>query len=262
MDTRPIGVFDSGLGGLTVVKEIINLLPNEDIIYFGDTGRVPYGNRGRDTIIGYVKQDISFLQSFDIKAVVVACGTASSVALPAIKDNYNISILGVVEPTAQFAAQATKNNRIGILGTTATINSGVYQKLLANYDIYTKACPLFVPLVENGYASSDAARIIADDYLKELKENDVDTIILGCTHYPLLAPVIRDIMGDGVTLVNGGVPTANSLKKLLESHGGLNENGGNHRYFVSDMTAEFTALAETFLQEKGTDIKKIDINEY
>ncbi len=262
MDTRPIGVFDSGLGGLTVVKELKKELPNENIIYFGDTGRVPYGSRGTDTIIRYVKQDISFLKTFDIKAIVVACGTASAVALPVIKDNYDLSILGVVEPTAAYAKAVTKNKKIGILGTNATISSGVYQRLLTGYEIYTKACPLFVPLVENGYAEAEAARLIAADYLSEMKENNVDTIILGCTHYPLLYKAISDIMGEGVTLINSGVPTAKELKRILAETDSLNLSGGKYQYYVSDMTEEFTALAETFLETKGTEIKKVDIYKY
>lgn len=262
MDNRPIGVFDSGLGGLTVVKELKKELPNENIIYFGDTGRVPYGSRGKDTIINYVKQDINFLKSFDIKAIVVACGTASAVALPIVKDNYDISIMGVVEPTASFAKQVTKNKKIGILGTNATIKSGVYQKLLEGYEIYTKACPLFVPLVENGYAESEAARLIAQDYLAEMKEKGVDTIILGCTHYPLLTKVISDIMGSEVNLINSGVPTAKYLKEQLEKADSSGEGKGQYQYYVSDMTDEFTTLAHTFLGTKDTDIKKIDIGEY
>jgi len=262
MDTRPIGVFDSGMGGLTVVKELMRMLPDECIIYFGDTGRVPYGNRGKDTIISYVRQDISFLKSFDIKAIVVACGTASSVALPAVSKDYDIPVIGVVEPTANYAKTVTKNGKIGILGTAATIGSGVYQTLLSEYEIHTMACPLFVPLVENGYAQSEAARLIAQDYLEPLKKNGVDTIILGCTHYPLLAPVIKSIMGDEVTLINSGIPTAAYIKGMLEKSGRLSDGPVQHRYYVSDMTEEFTALAGTFLETRNPDIKKIDINKY
>lgn len=262
MDSRPIGVFDSGMGGLTVVKELIKMLPNESIIYFGDTGRVPYGNRGKDTIISYVKQDINFLKSFDIKAIVVACGTASSVALPVVSGDYDIPLVGVVEPTANYAKTVTKNGKIGILGTAATVNSGVYQKLLSEYETFSAACPLFVPLVENGYAQSEAACLIAQDYLTPLKQNGVDTIILGCTHYPLLAPVIKSIMGEGVTLINSGVPTARCIKAMLEKTDGLSDKAAQQHYYVSDMTEEFTALAATFLGTQNPDIRKIDINKY
>ncbi|MBQ2754577.1 MAG: glutamate racemase [Clostridia bacterium] len=263
MDKRPIGVFDSGMGGLTVVKEIRKLMPGESIIYFGDTGRVPYGNRGTETIIQYVKQDINFLKSNDIKAIVVACGTASAVALPAIKDS-GVPIIGVVEPTAQYALNTTRNGKIGIIGTTATINSGMYQSLLCDkkgITVYEKACPLFVPLAENGYSNSEVARLIAKDYLKDIKEKGVDTLILGCTHYPLLSDAIRDIMGDGVTLINCGVPTANYIYNVLKSSDSLSEGVPSHKYYVSDMTEEFVTLARTFLGD-GVEIEKTDINKY
>lgn len=266
MDNRPIGVFDSGLGGLTVVREIMREMPNESIIYFGDTGRVPYGNRGKDTLIKYTAQDISFLKSFDIKSIVVACGTASSVALPEIVDNYDIPITGVVRPAAQYAAEMTKNGKIGIIGTTATINSGLYQSLLLSYgkdfEIYTKSCPLFVPLVENGFEHKEAARLIAMDYLEEIKSAGVDTLILGCTHYPLLTETIRSIMGDEVTLINCGVPAAKYIHESLQETDSLSEASAVYRYFVSDITDEFTALAESFLKIHKPIIEKIDINKY
>lgn len=263
MDNRPIGVFDSGMGGLTVVKEMQELMPNESIIYFGDTGRVPYGNRGHDTILNYVTQDINFLKSNDIKAIVIACNTASAVALPKIGDD-TVSIIGVVEPTAHYATTVTKNGKIGIIGTTATIKSKMYQTILSKYDgieVYTKPCPLFVPLAENGYSNSEVARLVAKDYLSELKATGIDTLILGCTHYPLLSEAISDIMGDKVTLINCGIPTAEFIKESLSKTGSLSGAEPTHSYYVSDMTDEFVKLAQTFLGHDAK-IEKIDINKF
>ena len=181
MDNRPIGVFDSGLGGLTTVRQIIEAMPGEDIIYFGDTGRVPYGNRSCETIIRYTKDDIDFLLKHNIKIIIAACGTASSVALPQLYDKYDIKIIGVLEPACEEAVRVTKNGRIGVIGTTGTIKSGKYTELIKNINpkltVVSNDCPMFVPLVENGYAESEAARLIAMDYLKPLKEENVDTII-------------------------------------------------------------------------------------
>lgn len=267
MDNRPIGVFDSGLGGLTVAKEIMNLMPNESIIYFGDTGRVPYGTRSNDTIKKYTEQDIRFLKEFDIKAIVIACGTASSVALDYVRDKFDTPITGVVEPTAKMAVNATKNGKIGLLGTKGTINSGAYEKLIGelNQDIKVipSPCSLFVPIVENGYANTEIARIAALDYLKPIIDEGADTIILGCTHYPLLEKTISGIMGDKITLINSGVPTAKHLLNYLEEHNMRSFGEARHKYYVSDRTDGFTHLAELFLNSKiGDNILKINIEEY
>ena len=266
MDNRAIGVFDSGLGGLTVVRELMREMPGESIIYFGDTGRVPYGNRGEDIIKEYTRQDIRFLTGFDIKAIVVACGTASSVALPEISGEFSVPVIGVVQPTAHFAAKLTKNGRIGIIGTAATIKNGLYYRILKSvnpeFEILQTACPLFVPLAENGYQNTKAAQLIAADYLNDIKSAGVDTLILGCTHYPLLTETIRGIMGEGVSLVNCGVPAARYVHGMLSEKDALSGRSAEHHYFVSDMTEEFTALAETFLELDRPDIKKIDINKY
>ena len=220
MDNRCIGVFDSGLGGLTCVKELISQLPDESIVYFGDTGRVPYGTRSNETIIKYVESDINFLKTFDIKMIVVACGTASSVALEHIKDNYDIPIIGVVAPTVARAVETTKNGKIGILGTAGTIRSGKYasaiRELMPSAQIYSQPCPLFVPLAENGYFNKEATRLIAQDYLLPMKEAGVDTVILGCTHYPLLQGVIREILGEGVSLINSGLEAAKYVRSILD----------------------------------------------
>ena len=185
MDNRAIGIFDSGLGGLTCVREVMNIMPNEDIIYFGDTGRVPYGTRSSATIVKYVRQDINFLRKFNIKFIIIACGTASSAALPHITTEYDTDIIGVVEPASRAAAAATRNKRVGVLGTQGTINSNKYKDRIYAIDpgieVVSKACPMFVPVVENGYADSEIATILAREYLKPLIEAEVDTIILGCT---------------------------------------------------------------------------------
>lgn len=255
MDNRPIGIFDSGLGGLTCVKKVMEIMPGEDIIYFGDTGRVPYGSKSAEIILKYVRQDIRFLQTFDIKYIIIACGTASSAALPLIQDEFDTDIAGVLEPTCLRAAAATKNGRIGVLGTPGTIRSGKYlqtlKKLNSGLEIYTKACPMFVPLVENGYLNGPATEIIAKEYLLPLKKSGIDTLILGCTHYPLLRPVIQTIMGDAVTLIDAGAETAVFVKQQLYERDLLCGRGhGSAQYFVSDTVEGFTELAGMFLNQK------------
>lgn len=264
-----IGVFDSGLGGLTNVKELHKILKNENIVYFGDTGRVPYGTRSDDIIVKYTLQDLRFLKSFPIKAVIVACGTVSSVALSKVKDKIDVPIIGVVEPACEKAVKVTKNKKIGIIGTEGTIKSGAYKKKLLFEDntlnIYENACPLFVPLVENGYLESEATKIIVKDYLSPLKEKGIDTLILGCTHYPLLTKVIREFMGEGVSLISPGVETALYAKKLLEEKGLLNTSKdlGKTEYYVSDNVEKFSYLASMFLDDKVFEnVKKINIEDW
>ncbi len=264
MDKRPIGVFDSGLGGLTAVSEIMRLLPDEDIVYFGDTARVPYGTRSEETIIRYAKEDVDFLRSFDIKAILMACGTVSSVALPKIKDDYDIPLFGVVKPAASAAAAATRNGKIGIIGTSATVKSRSYEreilKLLPDAEILAKACPLFVPLVENGRTSPDDVVVmtVVSEYLSEFKEKGVDTLIMGCTHYPIIEAALSRFMGEGVTLINPGLEAA----RLLKQDGNIkkNEHGGNYKFFVSDDAEGFGELGSLFLGgEMRGEVKKIQI---
>ena len=206
-DNRSIGVFDSGMGGLTAVRRLHALMPKENIIYFGDTSRVPYGTRGRDTIVKYARQDVAFLRQFDLKAIVIACNTVSSVALDLLTEENNIPIIGTVEPACRRAMTMTQNGRVGVIGTAATMRSGAYEKYLHKKDgtlrLYTQACPLFVPLVENGrvHRGDIVIETVAAEYLAPLKEAGVDTLILGCTHYPLLEEVISDYMGPDVTLI-------------------------------------------------------------
>ncbi len=252
MDNRPIGVFDSGLGGLTTVKQLMSVMPNEDIVYFGDTGRVPYGNRSRETIIRYTRDDINFLLKHNIKMIIAACGTASSVALPYIND-VGVRIIGVLEPACQAAVNRTRNGKIGVIGTAGTIKSDKYAQIISEIDpaakVYSAACPMFVPIVENGYANTEVARIVARDYLTGLKNEGVDTLILGCTHYPLLEGVISDIMGDGVELISSGREAAESARKLMADEGLLTGSAleGRRQFFVSDSTESFAQLGGLFL---------------
>jgi len=268
-DNRAIGVFDSGLGGLTAVKEFMHILPSESIIYFGDTGRVPYGTRSNETIVKYVRQDIKFLMNHQVKAIVAACGTASSVALEQLKSEFNIPLIGVLEPVCLAAVNKTKNKKIGVLGTPGTINSNAYKKgiqaIMPDTQVFQKACPMFVPLVENGYLESEATYIIAREYLAELIQNKVDTIILGCTHYPLLEKVIKDIVGENVSIINAGYETALYTKNILIKNNLLSDNTdvGSNQYFVSDDVEKFAHLGGVFLGHHiETDVKKIDIETY
>ena len=268
MDNRAIGIFDSGLGGLTCVKKVMEIMPGEDIIYFGDTGRVPYGTRSPETLVKYVKQDINFLESFNIKLIIIACGTASSAALPRIKDEIKTEIIGVLDPACKAAAEATRNGKIGVIGTQGTINSGKYTQTLKGInqelEIFSTACPLFVPLVENGYTSGEIVDLVAHDYLDNIKKEGVDTLILGCTHYPLLALEIQRIMGDGVKLINSGAETAVEAKRYLESCDMLSgRDKGCAKYYVSDCAEGFSELGSIFLEKRiEGSVEKIDIEKY
>ncbi|MFA5577728.1 MAG: glutamate racemase [Tissierellaceae bacterium] len=266
MDNRPIGVFDSGIGGLTVLKEIIEQLPGEDIVYFGDTARIPYGTRSKETVIKYVLESFEFLMSKDIKAIVIACNTASSLALEAARDRFDIPILGVVEPGARAAASCTRNNRIGVIGTEGTINSASYHKnirgLLPSAEIISIACPLFVPIVEEGWENTDVAYITAQKYLLELKEHNVDTLVLGCTHYPVLRYTIGKVMGDKVNLVNPAYETAKLTKSTLKELNLLNEkvDGGVYRYFVSDDPDKFKRIGGNLIKKQIATVDKVELN--
>ena len=243
----PIGIFDSGLGGLTVAAEVRKLLPKEDIIYFGDTGRVPYGNRGRDVIRRYAGEDADFLLSKGVKLIIAACGTVSSVA-PDIGGKLPVPFVGVVEPASISAVRATKNRRIGVAGTAATVSSGSFVKAIGRIDpnisVFTKACPLFVNIVEEGYFSKGdpLPALVTERYIEPLKAAEIDTLILGCTHFPMLSEVISDYMGEGVTLVNAGEETAKTAKAALEADGLLNEKEvpGKTEFFVSDRPEGFS----------------------
>lgn len=255
MDCRPIGVFDSGLGGLSAVRHLRQLLPHENLIYFGDTGRVPYGTRSRDTIRRYAAEDCALLLSHDVKFIIAACGTVSSVA-PDILENLPVPAIGVVSPTALAAANATKNKKVGILGTAATIRSASFEQALQSIDPHIQVtatpCPLFVPLVESGWIDQNdpVAVPMVRRYLTAVKEAGVDTLILGCTHFPLLAPILQNELGDGVTLIDSGRETAIVCANQLKYNNQLTENTAGHaKFFVSDQPEGFSKVAEIFLGE-------------
>lgn len=254
MDDRPIGVFDSGLGGLTAVKELEAVLPGESIVYFGDTGRVPYGTRSRDTVRTYARQDMGFLMSQGVKAVLTACGTVSSTSAD-IGAQLPVPYFDVILPTARAAAKATRGGRIGIIATSATIHSGAYARALADLDpalqAFSQACPLFVPLVENGFVDPDEeiTRLVAQRYLAPLQEAGVDTLILGCTHFPLLAPILRKVLGPEVALIDSGREAALALADALREQDLLCRPATPRtaRYFVTDTPESFVSVAELFL---------------
>ncbi|NCE64797.1 glutamate racemase [Pseudoflavonifractor sp. 524-17] len=267
MDQRAIGVFDSGLGGLTTVRELKRLLPQEDIIYFGDTGRVPYGSRSRETIIKYARQDVAFLRTFDLKGIVIACGTVSTTALDLLAAENPIPVLGVVEPAARAAALATRSGKIGLIGTQATIRSGAYERSVAAANpgaaVFPQACPLFVPLVENGrfHPGDPVIETVAAEYLSPLKALGVDTLVLGCTHYPLLEEVIGAFMGPEITLISAGAEGARAAAVQLQKQDAMAKRPqGTHRYFVSDDAADFSRLASLFLREDVTgEVQQVEI---
>lgn len=263
----PIGVFDSGVGGLTVVREIMRQIPGERIVYFGDTARVPYGNKSKETVITYSRQIVKFLRTKDVKAVVIACNTASAFALETIKEEIDIPMIGVVKPGAKVAAETTKNGRIGIIGTEGTIHSGIYNEFLSetnpNVKVYGKACPLFVPLVEEGLLEDSVTYEMAGRYLNELLQYGIDTLVLGCTHYPLIRHTIQKVVGDGITLVNPAYETAISLKEVLVANHIENAgNGGGHRFYVSDGAEKFKEFANTILPCEVLKTKDINIEQY
>ena len=271
MDQRPIGVFDSGLGGLTAVHSLWRILPEEDLIYFGDTARVPYGGRSRETILKYARQDVRFLRSFDLKAILIACGTVTTTSLDILQAENDLPMVGVVEPTCRRAALVTKNRRVGLIATAASVRSGAYEAALRRLDpeirVFSRACPLLVPLVENGRVRPGDVVIeaVAREYLAPLKEAGVDTLILGCTHYPLLTDVIGGIMGPGVELVSAGEESAFELKRMLKARGLRADESrrGETVFSVSDRVEDFEQTASLFLQEDlRHTARRIDIEQY
>lgn len=271
LHNSPIGVFDSGVGGLTVAREIMRQLPNERIVYFGDTARVPYGSKSKETVTKFSRQIVRFLQTQQVKAIVVACNTASACALDDLEKEVDIPIIGVLKPGAKAAIEATKNGKIGVVATEATINSGIYNRYIQENDpnaqVLGKACPLFVPLVEEGLWEDPVTDEIARRYLTELIDVGIDTLILGCTHYPMIRSTVGKIMGDQVTLVNPAYETARELKELLRERGLESEHRPGlgtelYRFFVSDAADKFQKFANSILTYGILSAKVINIEEY
>jgi len=261
-DQRPIGIFDSGVGGLTVFNQVEKILPNEDIVYFGDTARVPYGTKSKETVTKFSVENVEFLMEHDVKLVLVACNTVSSLSLDFLKRCFRVPLIGVIGPGAKAAISVTRNNRIGVIGTQATISSGAYEKAIRKISLrnslFTQSCPLFVPLVEEGWIDKSVAYDIASIYLKPLKAKKVDTLILGCTHYPLLKGVISKVMGPHVLLVDSAKEVAKEARAILDSNGLLNPRGGKkeYKFFVSDEPAHFMKIGERFLGERIKCVKR------
>lgn len=274
-NTAPIGVFDSGVGGLTVVREIVRQLPNENIVYFGDTARVPYGSKSQNTIIRFSEQIIRFLKTKEVKAIVIACNTASALALDAVRDEFDIPIMGVIVPGARAAVETTQNHKVGVVATDATVRSGMYTKVIQEMrpgvEVVEKACPLFVPLVEEGFKRHEVTGMIIDHYLKSMKETDIDAMILGCTHYPLLRSRIREYMGEKIQIVNPAYETAMDLKGVLEENNmaNLGEDEkevtpvfGHYEFYVSDMAEKFRTFANTVMPFHVPETNVVNIEAY
>ena len=262
--SHPIGIFDSGIGGLTVFKAMRRALPREDLVYFGDTARVPYGTKSKETITKFSVENVNFLQSFDVKMVVVACNTASALSLEALQQRFALPVIGVIEPGAREAIRRSKNGRIGVIGTKSTIGSNAYETWLRRLEpsvkVYSSACPLFVPFVEEGWLEGDVIGKVAKAYLAPLKNFKIDTLILGCTHYPLLSKVIQKAVGPKVRLVNSAEETAKEAAKLLSQRGlenALRSKSPEPRFYVSDESEQFRALGERFLGRPIPSVAKV-----
>jgi glutamate racemase len=260
-NTAPIGVFDSGMGGLTVVREMMSQLPNESIIYFGDTARVPYGPKSPDTVLRYSREITAFLKGEGVKALVVACNTATAHALPALRREFDMPIVGVIEPGARAAAAVTKTKRVGVIGTAGTIKSKAYEKeirkILPDVEVTAQACALFVPLVEEGWLDSEVTRAVARNYLAPIVSAEVDTLVLGCTHYPLMKTVIGNVVGREVRLIDSAHETARQAGEILRAHGLENgtPDGARYRFIASDAPDTFLSLGERFL---GSPIDRVE----
>lgn len=267
--TQPIGVFDSGVGGLTVLRKLAALLPDEDLVYLGDTARVPYGNKSAGTVQSYAHQCTRFLLGQSVKLIVVACNTVSAVALQVVNDLSPVPVIGMIEPAAQAAVRSSSNGKIGIIGTYATVNSGAYEQAITALDaqhgmeVYAQACPLFVPLAEEGWHRHMAARLIAEEYLASLKQAEVDTLIMGCTHYPLLVDIIGDVM-PGVRLVDSGEESAFVARNILTAADEAQRERTTPRRidcYVTDRPTTFTTVAERFLGFPLSNVHQIAIDE-
>ena len=250
-DARPIGVFDSGLGGLTTVRELFRILPEESVVYFGDTARVPYGNKSRSTVTRFSLEIASFLVRQNVKCLVVACNTSSSYALGALTQRLDIPVIGVIEPAVEAAIAVSPHGRIGVIGTSATVATGAYPTAIAKLapaaHVISRACPLLVPLIEEGWLDHPVTRRVAEEYLRELAGGPPESVILACTHYPLIAPLLAAILGPGATLVDSGAEAARATARLLRERGQLSAGPAHHRLFVSDEALHFGRIAQSFL---------------
>ncbi len=264
-DARPIGIFDSGIGGLTVVHEVFKRLPGEQIVYFGDTARVPYGTKSPKVVQHFAMQDVRFLLKQNVKMSVVACHTVSSVAMDSLIEQFHFPILGVVTPGVHAALEATRNRRIGVIGTKATIVSKSYEtqfmRLNPEIQVFSQACPLFVPLAEEGWLSGEITKLVAEKYLNSLKKHQIDTLILGCTHYPLLKSVIQEVLGDGVTLIDSAEETSRAVEEKLvrEKIQNAGTEKTEHQFFVSDIPHQFRDVGERFLGQKFNHVRQVDL---
>jgi glutamate racemase len=267
MDNRPIGIFDSGVGGLTVASRVMSQLPNEKIVYFGDTARVPYGSKSKETVTKFAKQDVRFLLSKNVKAIIIACNTVSSNSLEELKKMFAIPIFGVVRPGAKEAAKITKNSKIGVIATSATVRSDAYKKeilkIKPNAEVFSKACPLFVPLAEEGWADEEITRLTAEKYISELLEKGIDTMVMGCTHYPLLKNCIKKVVGDKIVLVDPAYETSLVAKQYLTKNDMLRDSQKEpkHEFYVSDTTETFDKICYEALHKKY-ETKEINIESF
>jgi glutamate racemase len=250
-DPRPVGVFDSGIGGLTAVREILRLLPDESVVYFGDSAHLPYGNKSREAVTRFSLDIARFLVRQNVKCILVACNTASSFALDAMRQQLDIPVIGVIEPAAKAAVARAPHGRIGVIGTTGTVGSGAYARAIDSIapgaHVLARACPLFVPLVEEGWIDHPVSRAIAEEYLRELRGAHVESLILGCTHYPLLAPLIHEVMGEDAALIDSGAEAARAMGALLAERGQLATGDAEHRFYLSDEPPQFARIAQAFL---------------
>jgi len=267
MKELPIGIFDSGVGGLTVAAEIMNILPAENIIYFGDIARTPYGSKSPETVKRFSIEIVNFLIKQRVKMIVVACNTASSLALGVLKEKFSLPIIGVIKPGVLKAVKSTRSKRIGVIGTQATISSNAYLDAIKSIDVsihvLSQPCPLFVPLVEEGWLEHEVTKLIAKEYLAPLKENQIDTLILGCTHYPFLKGILQEVMGDGVVLVDSAIEVAQETKKILTQNNLLCQQNSNpsYKFYVSDASSKFVEIGKILLGKKIRVVTQVEISE-
>lgn len=265
---KPIGIFDSGIGGLTVAKEIMNLLPYENLIYLGDTARVPYGSKSKKTITQFTREGVNFLLSKDVKMIVIACNTVSATCLEELQNTTKVPIVGVIKPGARAATKATKSGIVGVIGTDRTIKSKAYEKAIwqinEKIEIHSRSCPLFVPLAEEGWLDNEAAFFTAKTYLEPLIQKNIDTLVLACTHYPLLKPTLQKVVGNKVTLVDSGRETAEEVKKILEQENikNITETPAYYHYYVTDNPLKFAQIGGDFLKKPIDPIDLVDLEQY